>query len=101
MRARKHQQPTRDAKMMLNPLEHSITNRIRGVFLLRFHIRAEMRHGISDTPESLSAAVPRVDPQNHLQNGLSCACFIDSGQFQGMLMQFVPSWRPNISHKIR
>ena len=59
--------------------------------LLSIHIRDEMRHGISDTPESLPAAVPRVDPQDRLQNGLSCACFIDSGHFQGMLMQLVPS----------
>ena len=59
--------------------------------LLSIHIRDEMRHGISDTPESLPAAVPRVDPQDRLQNGLSCACFIDSGHFHGMLMQLVPS----------
>ena len=67
--------------------------------LRSIHIRDEMRHGISDTPDSLPAAVPRVDPQDRLQNGLSCACFTDSGHFQGMLMQFVPSWRLNISHK--
>ena len=59
--------------------------------LLSVHIRDEMRHGISDTPESLPAALPRVDPQDRLQNGLSCACFMDSGHFQGMLMQLVPS----------
>ena len=59
--------------------------------LLNIHIRDEMRHRISDTPESLPAAVPRADPQDRLQNGLSCACFIDLGHFQGMLMQLVPS----------
>ena len=63
----------------------------RGMSLLSIHIRDEMRHGVSDTRESLPAAVPRVDPQDRLQNGLSCACFIDSGHFHGMLMQLVPS----------
>ena len=69
------------------------------IALLSIYIRDEMRHGISDTTESLLTAVPRVDPQNLLQNGLSCACFTDSGQFQGMLMQFVSSWGSNISHQ--
>ena len=32
MRARQHQQPTRDARTMLKPMEHSITNRIRGIY---------------------------------------------------------------------
>ena len=60
---------------------------------------AGVAFSVKHSPESLPAAVPRVDPQDRLQNGLSCACFTDSGQFQGMLMQFVPSWRLNISHK--
>ena len=32
--------------------------------LVCFHIRDEIRHGISGRPESLRIAVPRVDPQN-------------------------------------
>ena len=34
--------------------------------LLSIHIWDEMRHGISDTPESLPAPAPRVDPQDRL-----------------------------------
>ena len=64
-----------------------------------FHIRDEIRHGISDTPQSIPTALPRVDPQSRLQNRLSCECFTYSGHLQGILMQFVPSWRPKISQK--
>ena len=41
--------------------------------ILSIHIRDKITHGISDSCESLPMAVPRVDPQSHLQNGLSCA----------------------------
>ena len=43
--------------------------------------------------------LPRVDPQTRLQHRLSCACFTYSDHFQGILIQFVPSWRPKISQK--
>ena len=56
--------------------------------LLSIHIRDESRHGISDSCESLPMAVPWVDPQSRIQNGLSCAHSTDSGQIQGSLMYF-------------
>ena len=34
--------------------------------LVCFHIRDEIRHGISDTPESIPTALPGVDPQHCL-----------------------------------
>ena len=67
--------------------------------LVCFHIRDEIRHGISDTPQSIPTALPRVDPQTRLQNRHCCACFTYTGHFQGTLMPFVPSWRPKISQK--
>ena len=67
--------------------------------LVCFHIRDGIRHGISDTPRSIPTALPRADPQTRLQNRLSFECFTYSGHFQGMLLQFVPSWRPKISQK--
>ena len=70
---------------------------LRRSSLVCFHIRDEIRHGISDTPQSIPTALPRLDPQSLLQNRLSCECFTYSGHFQGILMQFVPSWRPKIS----
>ena len=45
----------------------------------------ETKRGI-DPSESLRAGVARVHPQTCLHNGLSCACFIDSGKIQGSLM---------------
>ena len=65
--------------------------------LLSIHIRDEIRHRISDSCVSLPKAVPRVDPHPRLQEGLSHAHSTDSGQIQGSLMYFVPSWRPNMS----
>ena len=47
--------------------------------LVCFHVRGDIRHGISGSYESLPIAVPRMDPQNHLQKGLSCACLTGSG----------------------
>ena len=64
-----------------------------------FHIRDEIAHGISDTPQSIPTGLPSVDPQTRLQSRLSCECFTYSGHFQGIWMQFVPSWRPKISQK--
>ena len=70
--------------------------------LLSIHIVDEIytRHGImiSDSCESLPMAVPR---ETRLQNGLSCAHSTGSGQVQGSLMNFVPSWRPNTALKSR
>ena len=42
--------------------------------LVCFYIRDEIRHGISDTPQSIPTALPRVDPQTRLHNRLSCKC---------------------------
>ena len=40
--------------------------------LVCFHIRDEIRHRISDAPQSIPTALPGVDPQNRLQNLRSC-----------------------------
>ena len=69
--------------------------------VVSIHTRDEIRHGIGDSCESLPMAVPRVDPQSHFPNGLSCAHSTDSGQIQGSLMYFVSSWRPTVSPKSR
>ena len=54
----------------------------RVLALLSIHIRDELRHEVRDTCKSVPMAVLRVDPQNHLKNGLSCTCFTISGQIQ-------------------
>ena len=64
--------------------------------LVCFHIRDEIRHGSSDSCESLPMAVPQSDPQHRLHHSLSRACSTDSGQNQSRPMLIVHSWRPNI-----
>ena len=51
--------------------------------LLSLHIRGEIRHGIRGSCETIPMAVPRVDPQSRLQNGLSRAAVITKGPVVG------------------